>query len=464
MKKISSLLLMLIVSCSSPEQDVDDYQTQIQNYSLAVTAGDGGTVNTIGGTYERGATVTLTATPNSEFIFTGWSNGSTENPLTITINANTTITASFTKRSYPLTVSVSGEGSVNEEVVSSGKTTTEYTSGSVVRLTASPSSGWEFSRWSGSVSATTNPLELTLNEAKTVTATFERLAQENTYMTVAQGNGTLEVVSVAAPDQNGNIAVVVTATPAEGFIVWDFQGADLTPDQFEPIYNLKGAQTITLNFKGGDTTPAQVYFAPESYWVETPGWANSLEWHVGRGDNGYGAVDALNYAFENSSTAMQNAMLEARIAWFPQIQELPNNQSHTREANTAGGTRCTSDDSDHIIDMRHNSTAGIVWHEIGHNFDDDCSITPEQNARAAQYHADALANLIADGGTPSDHYQLGFGNGEFFACSVAAYFNTTDHFQQNDGHGTISNGYPTGRAGLQAKYPRMYDLMVEIFE
>ena len=178
MKKFSIpfILFSFLLSCSSPEQEPDDYQPQREEFSLTVTASEGGSVNTTGGTYEEGSTVNLTATPNSEFIFTGWSNGSTENPLTITINANTTITALFTKRSYPLTVSVVGEGSVNEELLSAGKTT-EYTSGSVVRLTANPASGWEFSSWSGSVSSTTNPIELTVDEAKTITATFDRNIQ-----------------------------------------------------------------------------------------------------------------------------------------------------------------------------------------------------------------------------------------------------------------------------------------------
>ena len=178
MKKlsISLFLFSFLFSCSSPEQEPDDYQPQREEFSLTVTAGDGGSVNTTGGIYEQGSMVNLTATPNSEFIFTGWSNGSTENPLTITINANTTITALFTKRSYPLTVSVVGEGSVNEELLSAGKTT-EYTSGSVVRLTANPDSSWEFSSWSGSVSSTTNPIELTVDEAKTITATFDRNIQ-----------------------------------------------------------------------------------------------------------------------------------------------------------------------------------------------------------------------------------------------------------------------------------------------
>ena len=160
--------LFLLLSCATEDN------TPL--YTLTVTAGDGGSVSTTGGNYAQGTQVTITATPNAEFIFTEWSNGSTENPLTITINSNTTLLASFTKRSYPLTVSIVGEGSVNEEIVSLGKTT-DYTSGSVVRLTANPASGWEFSAWSEGVSSTTNPLELTVDKEITIKATFDRNLQ-----------------------------------------------------------------------------------------------------------------------------------------------------------------------------------------------------------------------------------------------------------------------------------------------
>jgi uncharacterized repeat protein (TIGR02543 family) len=47
-----------------------------------------------------------------------------------------------------------------------------YAPGSVATLTASPAAGYTFSGWSGSASGTTNPLSLTMNGDKAVTANF----------------------------------------------------------------------------------------------------------------------------------------------------------------------------------------------------------------------------------------------------------------------------------------------------
>jgi hypothetical protein len=49
------------------------------------------------GAYERGTTVTLTASPNNGWAFTGWTGGvvSSENPVTTTMIANRSVTASF---------------------------------------------------------------------------------------------------------------------------------------------------------------------------------------------------------------------------------------------------------------------------------------------------------------------------------------------------------------------------------
>ena len=88
------------------------------------------------------------------------------------LNLNQTITSNFEKRKYPLTVSITGSGTVSEKIISTGRTTTEYTSGSTIQLTATPSQGWSFLGWSGSVSSTENPIELSVNESKNVTSTF----------------------------------------------------------------------------------------------------------------------------------------------------------------------------------------------------------------------------------------------------------------------------------------------------
>ena len=186
MRHFSLLLsfLLMITSCATEPDEPENPQPTIQQYSLTVNATTGGTVNNPGSTFASGSSVTLTATPNSEYLFSGWSNGSTENPLTLTITSNLTISANFTKRQYPLQVNTEGQGTVSETIVTAGKSPTNYNAGTVVRLTANPAENWTFLQWSGAVSSTANPLELTIDEAKTVTATFRSSVNDGDWQLV----------------------------------------------------------------------------------------------------------------------------------------------------------------------------------------------------------------------------------------------------------------------------------------
>ena len=62
-----------------------------------------GTV-TGGGTYNGGATATLTATPNTGYHFVQWQDGNTQNPRTITVTGDATYTAAFAPDAAPATV------------------------------------------------------------------------------------------------------------------------------------------------------------------------------------------------------------------------------------------------------------------------------------------------------------------------------------------------------------------------
>ena len=127
MKYSLSLLLIfvlsfvLIYSCSNDEEEsvAPVVQTPQQEpepepveYTLTVSAAEGGTVSTEGGTYEEGTEITITATPSEGYRFTGWEgNTSTEESLTITLNSNQTYQALFELIPiYTLTVTTSEGG------------------------------------------------------------------------------------------------------------------------------------------------------------------------------------------------------------------------------------------------------------------------------------------------------------------------------------------------------------------
>ena len=124
-------------------------------------------------TYTSGTQVTLTATPTSGSIFTGWSGGATgsTNPLTITMDGDKTVTANF-QASGPITYTLATSVAAGSGTITRSPDLAAYASGAQVTLTATPATGYVFAGWGGNASGSTNPLVVTMSANKTITATF----------------------------------------------------------------------------------------------------------------------------------------------------------------------------------------------------------------------------------------------------------------------------------------------------
>ncbi len=128
----------------------------------------GGTT-TGSGSYSAGS-VTVIATQNVGYTFTNWTeNGtivSTSSSYTFALNANRTLVANFVLNTYTLNVTAT-----NGTVVKNPNQAT-YNHGTTVQLTATPNSGYTFTSWSGDATGSTNPLTVTMNANKNITANF----------------------------------------------------------------------------------------------------------------------------------------------------------------------------------------------------------------------------------------------------------------------------------------------------
>ena len=72
-------------------------------YNVETSATEGGSIDKESGSIASGTSITITATPNQGYIFTGWSGiNSTENPLTVTVDNDLRLTANFEKKKYRL--------------------------------------------------------------------------------------------------------------------------------------------------------------------------------------------------------------------------------------------------------------------------------------------------------------------------------------------------------------------------
>ena len=98
MKKLFIYIsLLFVLTCAKEDSQAPNNTPSniTPRYTLTASAGEGGSVSPTTGSFNSGTQVSVTATPNSGYQFYWWSNGSTANPVTVTLNSNTSITANF---------------------------------------------------------------------------------------------------------------------------------------------------------------------------------------------------------------------------------------------------------------------------------------------------------------------------------------------------------------------------------
>jgi uncharacterized repeat protein (TIGR02543 family) len=122
--------------------------------------------------FSSGELAHATAVPAPGYTFDNWSGDLTDdtNPTDITMDCDKKITANFSQIMHALTMQVSGSGSTTPTVG-----THSYSEGTVINITATPSSGWQFDSWIGDLSGTANLASIVIDGDKNITANFSQL-------------------------------------------------------------------------------------------------------------------------------------------------------------------------------------------------------------------------------------------------------------------------------------------------
>jgi uncharacterized repeat protein (TIGR02543 family) len=218
-----------------------------QTYSLTVSAiGTGCSVTKTPdqATYTSGSVVTLTPVAASGWTFSGWSGdlSGSANPATVTMNSNKVITATFTQAQYSLSVYVVGGGSVSKSPDQSS-----YASGSIVTLTATPSSGWSFSGWSGNFSGSANPAQITMNNPKVVIATFTQNPIYYSLSVTVVGTGCSVTKNPNSATYLSGTIINLTPVAASGWVFSGWSG-DLSGNANPATITMTTDKVVTATF------------------------------------------------------------------------------------------------------------------------------------------------------------------------------------------------------------------------
>ncbi|MCX7956892.1 MAG: InlB B-repeat-containing protein [Endomicrobia bacterium] len=268
-----SLVLFSLSGCAKKSKSPTN--TATTTYTLVVVANpqQGGTIllNPPGGTYNAGTVVTVVATANSGYVFSGWSGdlSGSQNPATVVMNTNKTIIANFTPTGnvsgYTLTVNISPLGAGSVSINPSSAT---YTAGTQVTLTATANSGYTFSSWSGDVSSTTSSITIIMDSNKTITANFTQSSQQQNYTltvnVVPTGAGVV-YFNPSGGVYTAGTQVTLTATANSGYTFSSWSG-DVSSTTSSIIVTMNSNKTITANFTqtgvGGTTYTLLVSIDP----------------------------------------------------------------------------------------------------------------------------------------------------------------------------------------------------------
>ena len=227
---------------------VANFQAQPQNYPLSVSASptNGGTV-TGGGTYQQGQSCTVSATANSGFTFTNWTeNGnvvSTNANYTFTVTGNRTLVANFTIQNY--TISVSANPS-NGGIVTGGGT---YQQGQQCTVHATANTNYTFTNWTenGNVVSTQANYTFTVNSNRTLVANFQAMPQNYTISVSANPSNGGSVTGGGTYQQGQSCTVHATANTGYTFTNWTENG-NVVSTNANYTFTVTSNRTLVANF------------------------------------------------------------------------------------------------------------------------------------------------------------------------------------------------------------------------
>lgn len=225
MKKLPIYLsLLLLITCSkdSTEDNSSVYVAPptnttnptttptVNQYTLTVTVGDGGSVSTAGGTYNDGTSISITATPNEGYAFSGWSGNSnfTEPSITLVMDGNISITASFTQiiNKYTLQVLSTEGGNVDIEEE-------EFEEGTTVEITASVEENYQFINWTdseGNIIGEDLIISITIDNDIQIQANFDLVPENIEFSNPEITSGILSGQFAIDYQQTGEITTIIS--------------------------------------------------------------------------------------------------------------------------------------------------------------------------------------------------------------------------------------------------------------
>ena len=170
-----------------------------------------------GAVIDFGKDVVAAVTPTGDYTFDPIPSGWTQ------VGDTTTITRTYPVGYDPVVIDVPAKhvftlSQVGEGMVTGGESGL-YDHNTKLTLTAAPAVGYHFAGWTGAVESNELTIEVTLDEAKTLTATFEQNASDQQIVTFVGGaNAAISVTVDGEPIASGAAVskgktVVVTATP-----------------------------------------------------------------------------------------------------------------------------------------------------------------------------------------------------------------------------------------------------------
>ncbi|MEL7835161.1 BspA family leucine-rich repeat surface protein [Fodinibius sp. Rm-B-1B1-1] len=223
----------------------------IYQVTLDVTPSDAGTISpSFDSTYSEGEQIQLLANANGDYVFTRWSGdmGVADNPLDLRIDRGYDLTANFELKNYDLAVQTEGKGVVSEVLKQQAK---EYEHNTVVELIATPAEDYQFVKWKGDLTGTENPVQVTVDNPKEVTAVFEKVPDKVTTHNVSvsvtpSGSGTISPSTDSTYVEGEQIELIASANSDYVFTGWS---GDLGVIDNPLTFTVDKAYKLTANFE-----------------------------------------------------------------------------------------------------------------------------------------------------------------------------------------------------------------------